>query len=663
MAKLRITAFGGIIPKLAERLLPENAAQEAFNCKVASGELRPMRKAKKRYAPTAASAVASIFKVDASTWFVWPTADINMVQCNFETEARFAYTGDGIPKITTKTLGTPVAASGVPASARTLGIAAPQVAPTLAVVGGTVPVVTRFYGYTFVSDWGEESSLSPISALTTGNENGTWQLTGMDAAPPNTGSVSAATHSGGEVTVTTTARHYLRAGDPITIGGVVGMTDLNASHTVKSVVSTTQFKVALTTAQTYTSGGTWTRVAPWGTCTKRIYRTAGSAGSFQLVADQVSGTTYNDTLGDALILGDSLISDGWVPPPAGLKGLVSLPNGAICGFLDSTVYVSEPFQPHAFPAAYQRKSRYPIVGIATTVDGSIVVATEGAPGFMTGVEPSDMILQQMDEPMPCLSRRSVCSIGDSVVYATRGGLARLGPAGFSMLTAELFSDEDWYALSPSTMRCAYARGSLYVVSDATPKTMFILGLTGNSAVVSVPVTMDTIHVDAKTGHLFYAFLKKVYEFDPDEGVPLVQNWWSKEFVIPNPVNMGAAKVVFSEAYTDQALAAFETERLELIAENNALIAAAATNGAINKGFINEGGINDSSIIPPSSEELVLTFLLYANGKLKFSRAVKDSRPFKLPAGYKSDTFSVRVMANTHIRSIEIAETATALREV
>src|SRR5688572_22699328 len=39
-AAIRITLFGGIVPRLANRGLPDNAAQFALNAKLYSGELR-----------------------------------------------------------------------------------------------------------------------------------------------------------------------------------------------------------------------------------------------------------------------------------------------------------------------------------------------------------------------------------------------------------------------------------------------------------------------------------------------------------------------------------------------------------------------------------------------------------------------------------------------
>ena len=665
MTAIKITNFSGIIPKLAERLLPDNAAQMAANTKLSSGELRPMRKAINVFTPANALDVQSIFKVDETTWFAWPTADVKMVQAAFEGEARYAYTGLGPPKITTKTLGTPVSGSGSPAASRCLGIPAPKTAPSVSHSGGTGATVSRFYLYTFYSEANEESSGSPVSTFVTGKVDGTWSITSMEASPPNTGSITAATHAAGVVTVTTSGNHFLRVGDEINVTGVVGMTDLSGTFPVTDVPANNQFRVALTTAQSYTSGGTWTRLYPWGACTKRLYRTSGSLGEFQLVADGITGTSYNDTITDANIPGDSYITEGWVPPPSDLKGLFVLPNGSLGGYTDNQLCLSEPYQPHAWPASYRRKVNFQIVGAAALDNGNVVVATTGMPYLYSGFEPSSAIIERIERPMPCLSARSVCSVGDGVVFATRGGLALIGAGNPQLLTAQLFSDEDWFALNPQTMRCVFARGSVYLYSETESPQVYIIGISPESSgpVVTAPLWADVFHVDTTSGEIYYAFRRTVYEFDPDSGVPLVQNWWSKEFALPKPMNMGAAKVAFSSDYLEEAAAAFAQERADTAAANNATIAAGRAKGAINASAINTFDINGSDLLTLTLGEPSITFQLLVNGNVVIARQVVNERPFRLPSGYKADSFSVRLIANTQVRSVEVGETMQDLQVV
>lgn len=73
--------------------------------------------------------------------------------------------------------------------------------------------------------------------------------------------ITNAVASGAEVTVTATS-HGLTQGTPsamtLVISGVVGMTDLNGTKTVIRITDANTIVISLTTAQTYTSGGTAT---------------------------------------------------------------------------------------------------------------------------------------------------------------------------------------------------------------------------------------------------------------------------------------------------------------------------------------------------------------------------------------------------------------------
>jgi hypothetical protein len=59
----------------------------------------------------------------------------------------------------------------------------------------------------------------------------------------------------------------------------------------------------------------------------------------------------------------------------------------------------------------------------------------------------------------------------------------------------------------------------------------------------------------------------------------------------------------------------------------------------------------------------INFKLWVDKELLATIPVTDSKVFRLPAGYKSDTFEVGVEGDIRIRSIHVAETPTGLKEV
>lgn len=651
---LRLTGFGGMIPRLSARALPAPYAQLAANCSLLSGELRPMRVSKFVYAPTA-GAVLSAFRVDDTTWFSWPTANVNMWQTPIQGTLRYAYTGDGIPKITTKTLGTPVSASGTPAAARALGIPNPVAAPGLSHSGGTGAASTRFYAYTFVSDWSEESGTSPVSAQITGKVDGTWAISGMDTAPPNNGSVTAISKTATTITLTLgSGNHYLRASEQFTVSGVVGMTDANGVWTIAAVPAANQVTLNITTSQTYTSGGTWARVNEWGACTKNIYRTSGNKADFQLVATGITGSTYSDTLTDSQIPGDSLISATWAPPPVGLTGLVSMSNGIMAGFVGRVVYFCEPYQPHTWPGEYAKTMTEDVVGLAA-FDTNLVVATKGYPVVLSGYEPAQMTVTRHIKPYPCLSRNSVCAIGNAVVFATKNGMARVDLSGVTLVTEPLFSPEGWNALSPASIKTAFDGGRVFISSSAN-NFVYIMNVEQGGALTVTYQALDATYVDTATGYFYFATGNKVYEFDSFSGVPLQQDWWSRDLQFATPINLGVAKVEIDDAYTAEAQASIAAAAAAAVTSNQAMMAARGGRGAINSRPINAGMLNGSTLLPIPTGSVAITFRLYSKGVPVFQKLITDQSPFTLPAGYKSDVYSVRIQANTQIRSILLAET-------
>ena len=651
-----------MVPRLAPRQLPDHSARIAANCDLTPGELRPIRMSQEAYSPASASSILSMFKADETTWFAWPLANVTMARAQIEGAARFAYTGDGVPKMTTLALGLPVSPAGSPAAARTLGIPAPATAPGLSHSGGTGAAVTRFYCYTFVTtDWQEESAPSPVSAQITGKVDGTWAISAMDATPPNSASITGATYAAGVVTVTMSGNTFLRANDKITIASVVGMTDLNGVWSVLGTPAPNQFTVALTTAQTYTSGGTWTRVNAWGACTKRLYRTDGLKSDFQLVAEGITGATYSDTALAVNIPGDSLISQNWTPPPTNMIGLVSMSNGLMAGFYDNMVCFCEPYQPHAWPEAYRFKMADTVIGIAA-FDTNLVVATKGVPVVLSGYDPSQMTVTRHIKPFPCLSRASVASVGDAVAYSTKAGMVRVNLSGAEIFTGPLFSPADWNALEPSTMRCAFDGGRLFICSNPDRR-IYILNLQDGGAMSIAYQGIDAAFIDQWSGYFYFSAGGHIYEFDSFDGMPLVQDWWSKEYVLSTPGNLGAAKVEYDEEYSAAAQIALDAYRASIIAANQAAMASVGGSGGIGRRVINEAELNGSDLLAIPSPTLQLTFSLYAGGQLRFTREITDQECFRLPKGYRSDTLSVRVQANTHVRAISLADTPAGLANV
>lgn len=178
-AAIRVALFGGIIPRLADRGLPDNAAQFALNAKLFSGELRSWNVlralADSQQAP---GATRKTFHYKHNTFDRYLTfatdADVVKAPLLNETLGRLYYTTPSGPYMTTTTR-----LESALAPYR-LGVSPPTGAFTVVPSGGNAAnAETRVYVATWVSQYGEESA--PGGSVTaSGNADGTWTINGLN---------------------------------------------------------------------------------------------------------------------------------------------------------------------------------------------------------------------------------------------------------------------------------------------------------------------------------------------------------------------------------------------------------------------------------------------------------------------------------------------------
>ncbi len=177
-AVIRISLFGGIIPRLADRGLPDNAAQYAMNAKLTSGELRAWNKLKPLATlPISNPKTVYHYRYNGLERYLAFSEPTNVVKAPLVNEqlGRMYWTNSLGPKVTT---GARVEANQ---PAFTLGVPKPIGTFAVAAAGGTSDTVeTRVYLVTFATSFGEESA--PGATITvSGKADGTFTVTGLPA--------------------------------------------------------------------------------------------------------------------------------------------------------------------------------------------------------------------------------------------------------------------------------------------------------------------------------------------------------------------------------------------------------------------------------------------------------------------------------------------------
>jgi hypothetical protein len=517
MVAVNISSFGGMVPALDDRKIPDNAATLSQNIFLYNGNLRGMRTP--RYIRDVPAGTTYVYRLpdnydnashsnDDNVWldFVNTQTDVIRAPVFGDVYDRYYWASTtGAPMYNTRAR---IAAS---LPAWILGVPAPFVLPTLIVTGGSGLTVTRAYVYTYVSAYGEEGPPSePV--LDTGFIDGSWDVTWADPIASDQG------------------------------------VDRNITH-----------------VRLY----------------RTITSSAGVATYFFVDEFALGIEAYSDVLDDTEVSSHSQLETFlWTQPPADLEGFCAMPNGIIASWRNNELWFSEPYRPHAWPVPYVLTVPFPIVGLGI-VGQTLVVCTTGYPMTANGVNPLYMTTSTLTTFEPCTSRESIMSAPEGVYYASPNGLVLVNPGQAANVTRDLVTADRWAELTPGRFKAArfgaayYAYGAItggvfdedafevdetFIDIDVSGSQQGVLIDTRDVRVAFNLLASDESIVgvmnDAWSNDLFLIWDDKLYWIDNKDRTPDfdVYKWRSKIFHSPKKQNFGAMKVYFTVPDTTPAQA-------------------------------------------------------------------------------------------------------------
>lgn len=343
-------------------------------------------------------------------------------------------------------------------------------------------------------------------------------------------------------------------------------------------------------------------------------------GSFDFVDD------FNSRL-----LFTALASDEFDAPPENMQGLVLMQNNIYVGFEGNQLYFSEPGLPHAWPRKYIRSIEDNIVALAV-IGGFLLVLTDAFPYQVVGTDPNVMRVTRIDAPYACVSKRSVVSMSYGVVYSSHEGLALYSPtAGPIIITRAIQNQDTWNSSINAASVVGVFYGDSYFGSHSTGSIVFERDEQVGGFFVDIGDKFTAAFYEPVTGKLFYVSGTNgdILLWDDLSQPAATQEWKSKTIVTKDFINLGAARVI-ADYSALTSVWNFTTDTWE-----------------------------DLDQLWNNTDQV--TFSLYVNKELIFSIGINDVNMFRLPTGYKSDTFEVGVEGNVRIRSIHLAETPTGLQ--
>ena len=562
----------------------------------------------------------------------------------------------------------------------------------------------RTYVYTWITPWGEESLPSSTSNEVYVKEGQTVTVSNLPSAKPSGYNFVRGVRLYRSVVSATTADYMLlrtlwfpTSTATVSRVGSTNIATVKLAHPHNFIVGD-RFKLKSSTADSgnfNVTGGTVASIVD-----KYTFTYSNSGGDVATTADtngvvchdvaessddtaRYWGDSSYDFTDDFLVSGLSTVlpSKDYDAPPAGMKGLIAAHNNILVGFFDNQVCFSFPDKPHAWPEKYRITLDADIVALAA-IGSFIIVLTEQYPHQISGNDPATMASSRIDTLFPCVSKRSVVNMGYGIVWATHGGLANYAPgSGVSLITQSVHDWDTWNdSLSPSTIVGHYYNGK-YFGSHSTGSFIFERDDQMGGYFTTIEPVFTAACTNYTTNAMYYigdVNPGELYEFDNSTQTLTPMEWKSKTIITKDYMNLGAARVIADYPTSAEESTNITTFNSTVPTTNAAVWAVSQQLGTINgptdygsprvenKGGLNSFELNGDGLTTYLKEDTgtqTVTFRIWADKSLIFQGAVSSSDIFRLPTGYRSDTFEVAVSGNARVRAIHIGETPYGLRAI
>lgn len=631
--KLTFQQFSGIAPRIAPRLLPATLAQEALDVKLWSGELRP------HYADTIIKYIPSTtqsiyrykWKNKKYNWLGWAKS-VNVVKgpvYDDENNRIYLMVNDGTGFLVTDSslLEDRDYINGLESKAYTVAIPEPGQSD-IWVSGGTGSgdIESRSYVYCYVRQWSDGTIDVGKSSGPLKNSSDRSRYT-VDVRPGQVVDMSIV--------------------DPIAHANGIGA-GINKIYIYRSEV---------------TSAGQalYSYVDQFDVNTNRVTNNPAavwvSNGSYYKYSDSKPNTS----------LGEACPSIYWDAPVTGLKGLVSLQNGLFAAYKDSTIYVSDWNAPHAWPYEHTVTIDYPIVGLGS-FGNTIVVCTEAAPVLITVTDPTKPTTRAIQENCPCVSAGSIVSTRNGVIFASTNGLVLINSASPTFITEKIITQDEWLPLHPESLQAAFlnntyygfftnptekAAGFLFDLDSYTYSTVYNSIVSSGMVYTSQPTKIVYNDVEQSQLYVCYPLENKTQyslnSFGTDSRINKSFRWRSKVNVSPQGLfTLSCAQVNFT--------------KLSSLKPEPPVWEGRLAGSALGMVYVNKQPVN--GWCKTNTIELYdkTVFNYYVDGKLRFTKNIVDSKPFRLPSGFRGETVEIELKSNSHVHSVILASSMGELVE-
>lgn len=403
----------------------------------------------------------------------------------------------------------------------------------------------------------------------------------------------------------------------------------------------------------------------------RIYRSQTSSlgdTSLYFIAERGAGTEpFTDVIQNNPIQ-EVIPSADFNPPPDGLQGLTSLPNGMMAAFVGKKLYFCEPYKPHAWPEKYILTCEYEIVGLGA-FGSSVAIMTKGCPYVAQGTAPENMTSERLEVNLPCLSALGVVDLGYSVAYPSPQGLVTISQNGAQVVSESVLTMDQWRAMQPESFIAGQFAGRYmasydYVDSAGTERRgIMMMDLSGSQPfLLRASDDADAMFFEIGTGTLY--ILRNgtdIYEWDAisqDYGELL---WRSKKFVVSTFSMFTCMLVEGDPSHTAVQLQALAAKNAAKRKRNRTMLDAGQTGGSIGEEAIGKTAIGASLLDPVGDVDITFSVTLYGDGNPVWT-GYEMNKIMRLPGVRQYRTWEIEVRSNQSITAIILAYAPSEIAE-
>lgn len=399
---------------------------------------------------------------------------------------------------------------------------------------------------------------------------------------------------------------------------------------------------------------------PENAVARRWYRSVvdndGYAHWLKLAETPIDQTEFYDT-NCPCDFGCELSTENHDCPPDCLEGVTVIGDNLTVVWSNKRFWVSQHNFPHAYDINDEYKLRYHILGMyetTTRVEGEdhydVLVITQGLHYVLAAQAPNNVKIAEIQQRYKCYDG-SQCQAESNVFYASPQGIVMLAQGGEELITGHLLTENEWQDYNPRHLRMTYHDDHIY---GFTNKGGFIMQLGMDKRRTGEFVTHDVI-VDMGYTDEISPFLvfnsSQVLEWS--KGDRSYYDWKSLITVESGMWRPVACKIVSPEF--DNIMPRGHREAKLKFQEWRRKFPY----GGVNEFFTTNPDLQQHYSYLVSCRPSV-EVIIYADGREYYRRNVSTNKPFLLPRRHKAIDWAVRVIGQLRIDEIHLQTSRESL---